>query len=102
MHFNIREHKNKEKCTFQFFLLKILGEQILPCHKIGHGQPEVIVYMTFVVLDSKLLNTKFQSDLGTRSGWVFTIYELGGHRGHVIWTKYKLSLPLRLEAAYEI
>ena len=35
-------------------------------------------------------------------GMVFTIYGQGCHLSNVTWTKYKFSLPLCLEAAYEI
>ena len=57
------------------------------CHKIGQGQPRVIVWTNYNGLESPMLNTKFRGNLATSSGedfWrVFTIYGCGGHLVHV-------------------
>ena len=34
--------------------------QIRPCHKIGQGQPMVIIYTNFVDLESLMVHAKFQ------------------------------------------
>ena len=43
---------------FTFFPYKNIGDQILPCRKIG--QPRVIVWTNLVVLEHPMLHTNFQ------------------------------------------
>ena len=53
-----------------FYLLpyKSIRDQIWPCHKIGQGQPRVIIYITFVELESPMLHAKFQDHRTSGSG----------------------------------
>ena len=62
--------------------------QIWPCHKLGQGQPRIIIWTNYDGLESLMLHTKFPGNWSTGSGeedfWrVFTIYGCGGHLGHV-------------------
>ena len=86
---------------------KSIRDQILPCRKIGQGQPRVIIWTKLVVLEDSMLHTKIQGHRPFGSGEeifkVFTIYGHGGHLGHVtwtIWTTFLFSRPK--EALYEI
>ena len=45
---------------FSFFIYKSIRDQIWPCHKIGQGQPRVIVWTNLVVLEHPMLHKKFQ------------------------------------------
>ena len=72
----------------QFSPLKRTGDPILPCHKIGQGQPKVIIYINFLELESPKIHAKFQDHTTSGSGEedfikVLTIYGHGGHLGHV-------------------
>ena len=52
-----------EKVSFlTFFSFKSLGDQNLPCHKIDHGQPRVIIYIYLKELTLQVLHTKFQGN----------------------------------------
>ena len=79
----------------------------MTCHKIGQDQPSVL-YKSFQEVTPQMVYTKFQGNWFGGSGEedffkVFTIYEHGGHLGHVTWTKYVNFLsPLCLEATYEV
>ena len=44
----------------QFSPFKRTGDPI--CHKIGQGQPRVIIYLNFVELGSSMLHAKFQDN----------------------------------------
>ena len=60
---------------------------------MGQGQLSVIICINFVELENILLNAKFHdhttiSSVGEESLKVFTIYEHGGHLGHVTCTIY--------------
>ena len=56
----------------------ILGDQILTCHKLGHGQPKVIIYIYFAGQVSR----SYDSVLENKILKVFTMYEHGGHLGN--------------------
>ena len=58
-------HKNAK---FPHFPFKSLTDQIWPWHKIGQGQPRIIIYINFVVLESQMLHTKFQGNWLSGSG----------------------------------
>ena len=45
---------------FTFFQYKSIRDQIWPCHKIGQGQPKVIIWTNLVVLEHPMLHIKFQ------------------------------------------
>ena len=47
---------------------KSLCDQIWPWHKIGQGQPRVIIWTTLVVLPYTMLYTKFQGHPSIGSG----------------------------------
>ena len=53
---------------FTFFPYKSIREQIWPCHKIGQGQPRVIIWINLVVLVHPMLHTKFQGHWPFGSG----------------------------------
>ena len=76
---------------YKHFHSKNLRDQILPCHKIGHEQPRVIIYIYFKELSPKLLHTTFQGNRSSGSGEeflnVFMMFGQGGHLGQVNWTK---------------
>ena len=70
------------------FLFKCIGDLSWPCHKIGQGQPMVIIFANYDGLESPMLHTKFcwnqSASAGEEDfGRVFTIYGRGGHLGHV-------------------
>ena len=65
--------------------------QIWPCHKVGQGQPRLIICANLVGPTSPMIHTKSQSQwpLGFREEEikrVFTIYGRGGHVSHVTTT----------------
>ena len=45
-----------------------LNEQSWPCHKIGQGQPMVIIYINFVGPESQMLCAKFEGHQSTGYG----------------------------------
>ena len=51
-----------------FSQYKSIREQIWPCHKIGQGQPRVIIWINLVVLVHSMLHTKFQGHRPFGSG----------------------------------
>ena len=53
---------------FTFFSYKSIRDQIWPCHKIGQGQPRVIIWINLVVLEHQMLPTKFQGHQPFDSG----------------------------------
>ena len=70
-----------------------MGNLSWPCHKIGHGHPKVMIYISFVELLSLKLHVKFQNHRPSGSGEedflkVFAIYSHGGHLGHVTLAIY--------------
>ena len=87
--FQVPGCNSSEKTTvFTFFLYKSLSYQIWPCHKIGQGQPRVIIWTNYDGQESLMLHTKFCGNRSTGSRvedfWkVFTIYGRGSHFGHV-------------------
>ena len=93
---------------FHFFLQKSLCYQILPCRKIGQGQPRVIICTNYDGLESSMLHTKFRGNrsigFGEEDFWrVFTIYWHGGHLGHVTQmprTKVRSPYPRRLHIKF--
>ena len=96
-YFQIRDDNSFWKIhCFSFFPYKSIRDQIRPCHKIGQGQPRVIIWTNMVVLEHPMLHNKFQDHQTFGSGEdffkVFTIYRHGGHLGHVtltIWTNFR-------------
>ena len=52
----------------QFSPFKHTGDPICPCRKIGQGQPRVIIYVSFVELESPKLHAKFQDHRTSGSG----------------------------------
>ena len=69
-----------------------------PFKDIGQGQPRVMIYTNFVVLQTLMLHTKFQGNWPTSSREedffkVLSIFEHGGHLGHVTWTIYTNFVP---------
>ena len=58
----------KQDLTFIFFPYKSLCDQIWPWHKIGQGQPSVIILIILVVLSYTILHTKFQGHQSIGSG----------------------------------
>ena len=95
--------------SFHFFLWKSLSYQIWPCREIGQGQPRVIIWTNYDVLESPMLHTKFRENRPAGSGeedfWrVFTIYGRGGHLGHVTQmsrTNFRSSFPRRLHIKFD-
>ena len=67
------QHLQKNK-LFQFFSSQSLRDEIRPCHKIGQGQPRVVIHLNFVELDPspplppKMLHTKFQDNKRSGTG----------------------------------
>ena len=53
---------------FTLFPYKNIRYQIWPCHKIGQGQPSVIIWTNLVVLQHPMLHTKFQGHWPFGSG----------------------------------
>ena len=93
---------SEKSIVLLFFPYKSIRDQIWPCHKIGLGQPRVIIWTNLVVLEHPMLHTKFQSHSGSGEEEffkVFTIYGHGGHLGQVtrtIWTNFCSPVPRRL------
>ena len=54
--------------NFHFFPYKSLCDQIWPWHKMGQGQPRVIIWTTLVELPYTMLHTKFQGHQSIGSG----------------------------------
>ena len=52
----------------QFSPVKSTGDPIWPCHKIGQGQPRVIIYINFIELEPPMLHAKFQDNRTFGSG----------------------------------
>ena len=83
-----------------FLPYKSIRDQIWPCCKIGQGQPRVIIWTNFVVLEYPMLHTKFKV-IGLwfqrrRFLKVFTIYSHGGHLGNMSWTVWiNFRSPIR-------
>ena len=90
---------------FHLFLQKSLCYQIRLCHKIGQGQPRVIIWTNNDGQESPMLHTKFQPT-GSRieDFWrVFNIYGRGGHLGHVTQmpqTNFHSPYPRRLHIKF--
>ena len=53
---------------FTFFPYKSIRDQIWPCHKIGQGQPSVIIWANVVVLRDPMMHTKIQGHWPFGSG----------------------------------
>ena len=87
---------------------KSIRDQIWPCHKIGRGQPKVIIWINFDGFRAPMLHTKAQGHWPFGSGeedfWrVFTIYGRGGHFGHVTQmprTNFRSPDPWRLHMKF--
>ena len=47
-----------------------------PCHKIGQGQPKVMIYVNFVELFSLMLHAKFQNHRSSDSGELSFFFDL--------------------------
>ena len=78
----------KRHC-FNFFPYKSIGDQIWPCHKIGQGQPMVIIWTSLVVLKYPMLHTNLQV-IGLlvpekKNFSCFTIYGQGIAVSLVMW-----------------
>ena len=58
--FQVTSYKTlwKIQCS-HFFPLKSLCGQIWPCHKLGQGQPKVMIYVNYDGLESLMLHFKF-------------------------------------------
>ena len=91
LHFHITT-----KCTISAFPIH-LRDQIWPCHKIGQGQPRVIIYINFVVMASRCYIPCFKAiSLLEKKKWffkVFTIYGHDSHLGQLTWTIW-IILPI--------
>ena len=91
-----------------FHPCKSIRKQIWLCHKNGQGQPRVIIWTNFEVLEYPMLFTKFQGHRALGSGRKrffkgFFIYGPGGHLGHVtrnIWTNFHSQHPWRLHKKF--
>ena len=59
---------SKKLNNFYFFPYTSLCDQIWPLHKMGQGQPRVIIWTTLVVLPYTMLQTKFQGHWSIGSG----------------------------------
>ena len=57
-----------EKSIVLPFPIQSIRDQIWPCHKIGEGQPKVIIWTNLVVLEHPMLHTKFQGHQPFGSG----------------------------------
>ena len=79
-----------------------IGDPSWPCCKIGQDQPRVIIYISFLELESLMLHAKFQDHRTSGSGeedfyyiwWLSWSCDLD----HL----YRLSFPLTKEAPNEI
>ena len=66
-----------------------MGNLCWSCHKIGQGNPKVMIYIHFVELLSLMLHAKFQNHRPSAAFLKsFGIYSHGGHLGHVTLTIY--------------
>ena len=82
---------------------KHIGDQILPCRKIGHDHSGVIIYIKFVpscmlsfnIIGLLVLGKNMFEDL-------YVMYRRGGHFGHVFWTIYTNPFPFPMEVSHEI
>ena len=64
-------------------------------HKIGQGQPGVMIYINFVVLQSMMLHTKFQGNWPNGSGErFFKVLSSFGHDGHLSHVTMTVCLSL--------
>ena len=88
---------------FSFFPIEKDIFTNLTLHKIGQGQPRVIIWTNYDGLASPMLHTNVRGNWSTGFGedfWrVFTIYGRGGHLGHVTQmprTKFCSPYPTRL------
>ena len=65
---------------------------VFSCRRKGQGLPKVIIYTSFVELQSSMLHAKFQihqtSSSAVKIFKVFIIYGHGRHLDHVTWTIY--------------
>ena len=52
----------------QFSPFKRTGDRISPYHKIGQGQPRVIIYINIVEPESPMIHAKFQDHRTSGSG----------------------------------
>ena len=57
-----RAQGQQKQSLFQLFPFKSLWNQIRSCHKIGQGQPRVIIYINFIELTPQMPHTKFQGN----------------------------------------
>ena len=87
--------------------IKSIRDQIWPCCKIGQGQLRVIIWTNYDGPESPMLHTKPEDHwpFGSREDFlrVFTIYERGGHLGHVTHTPrtiFRSPIPLRLHMKF--
>ena len=92
---------------FTFFPYKSIRDQIWPCHKIGHGQPRVIIWVNLVVLEHPMLHTKFQSHWPYGSGeedFLRFLPYMGMAAILVMWAGpfEQFSFPHPMETPYEI
>ena len=93
---------------FTFFLYKSIRDQIWPCRKIDQGQPSVIIWINFVVLEHSMLHTKFQGHRHFGSGeedFFLSFYYIREWRPS--WSRNldrlnKLSFPHPKQASDEI
>ena len=85
--------------NFRFSHSNAHGTKIDHARKIGNGQPRVMIYINFVVLQTLMLHAKFQGNwpsgfehfLAWRPSWSCDLDHL-----------YKLSFPLPKEAPHKI
>ena len=49
-----------EKNFKDFSHINAFGKQIWPCHKVGHGQPRIIICANFIGSTSQMLHTRTQ------------------------------------------
>ena len=89
------------------FPYKSKRDQIWHCHKIGQGQPKVIIWTNSDGPKAPMLHTKAQGHWPFGSGedfWrVFTIYGRGAHLGHVTQmprTNFRFPDPWRLHMKF--
>ena len=93
---------------FHFFPLKSLCNQNWPCHKIGQGQPKVMIYINYHGPESLMLHNKFHwnCSTGSREEDSFMFF-------YHIWAWppswscdldhfYKLLFPLPKDAPHEV
>ena len=84
--------------TEKFFPYKSIRDLVWSCHRIGQGQPRVIIWIKLVVLEHPMLHTKFQDQdhqpfgSGEEDFLRFLPY-MGGHLGHVTRTFEQILIP---------